>query len=99
MQIQQVYVAEAALSADAAERRAPVRAEHLERLNRLISQEVVQAAGAFDDLSASLLVLHVIDEQAAREIIEDDIYWRTGVWTGVTIRRLNRVVPDATGAA
>jgi uncharacterized protein YciI len=91
-EVQPCFVVEARLVAGAAERRAPYRAEHLERVGRLVEEEVVAFAGAFEDLSASLLVLTVSSEEAARAVVETDVYWRRGVWTGYTVRKLNRVV-------
>ena len=48
--------------------------------------------GAFEDLSASLLVLAVGSEEAAVAIVETDVYWRHKVWTSYRVRKLNRVL-------
>lgn len=92
--IQPVFVVEAAYAPDATQRRDPVRAEHLAGVQRLIDDGRLLLAGAYDDMSASLLILAVDSEQEALRLVHDDVYWHAGVWTDVRIRRLNRVVPD-----
>lgn len=89
---QRCFVVEAALVDDAARRRAPHRTEHLTRISKLEVEGVVVVAGAFDDLSASLLVLRLDSPDAAAAVIETDVYWRNGVWTGYEVRALNRVM-------
>jgi uncharacterized protein len=86
------YVVEATLVEGAAEKRVPYRENHLERISKLAAEGVVGAAGAFDDMSASLLLFAVESEEAAAAIIETDVYFREGIWTGYTIRKMNRVV-------
>jgi uncharacterized protein len=86
------YVVEAAYAPDAADRREPFRAEHLDRVGKLSGEGALLVAGAFADMSASLLVFAVSSEDAVRAIIETDVYWRNGIWTDYTVRRLNRVI-------
>jgi uncharacterized protein len=92
--IQPVFIVEPTYAPDAAERRDPVRADHLAGVQRLSQDGRVLLAGAYEDMSASLLVMAVDSEQEALQIVHDDVYWAAGVWTDVRIRRLNRVVPD-----
>jgi uncharacterized protein len=89
--IEQIWVVEATLAPDAAERRAPVRREHLARIARLRDAGTVVEAGAFADMSASLLLLRVPSEDAALELAQADVYFRAGVWTGFRVRALGRV--------
>ena len=86
------YVAECLYARDAAGKRAPFREAHLTRLAMLSDEGALLLAGAFDDMSASLLVFAVGSEEAAAAIIETDVYWKNKVWTSYKIRRLNRVV-------
>ncbi|MEO7804479.1 MAG: YciI family protein [Actinomycetota bacterium] len=86
-----MYVVEAKYVADAANKRQPFRAEHLERLGKLFAEGALVLAGAFDDLSASLLVLDVESPKAAEAIVKTDVFWNKKVWTGYTIRKLNQV--------
>jgi len=91
-QTEPCFVVEATYAKGAAERRVPFREEHLTRVAMLSDEGAVLLAGAFDDLSASLLVFAVESEQAVAAIVETDVYWRQRVWTSYKIRRLNRVV-------
>lgn len=93
MEIQTCYVVEAAYVEGAADKRGPYREEHLERVGKLIEAGAVLVAGALGDMSASLLVFAVDGEDAVRAVVESDVYWQSGIWTGYTVRRLNRVVP------
>jgi uncharacterized protein len=86
------YVVEAVYAPDAAERREPFRGEHLDRVGKLSKEGALLVAGAFADMSASLLVFAVSNEEAVRAIIETDVYWHNGIWTDYTVRKLNRVV-------
>ena len=91
-EIQTSYVVEAAYAPDAADRRGPFRAEHLDRVGKLSKEGALLIVGAFADMSASLLVFAVSGEDAVRAIVETDVYWHNGIWTGYTVRKLNRVV-------
>lgn len=91
------YVVEAAYAEDAAVGREPFRAEHLDRVGKLSREGALVLAGAFADMSASLLVFAVGSEEAVRAIVETDVYWRNGIWTGYTVRRLNRVAITPSG--
>ena len=60
---------------------------------------IVVAAGAFADVSASVLVVRAADEQAALDIARSDIYMANGVWVEVRARRFGLVVrSDAAGS-
>ena len=48
-------------------------------------------AGGFADMSGSLLLLRAASEEEALTIARDDVYFRSGVWTGVRARSLGRV--------
>jgi uncharacterized protein YciI len=88
------YVVEAKYVEGAAEKRAPYRKEHLERIGKLQREGVVPVAGALADMSASLMVLDVEYEESVKAIVESDVYWRNGIWTYYSMRKLNRVVSD-----
>ncbi len=85
------FVVTASYVEGAAERRAPYRDEHLERVEKLLREGALLLGGAFDDMSASLLVFGVQSEEAVVAVIESDVYWREGIWTDYTIRKLNRI--------
>jgi uncharacterized protein len=85
------YVVEATYVEGAADKRAPFREEHLDRMGKLYREGVVLVGGALADMSASVMVLNVEFEETAKAVVETDTYWRNGIWTGFTIRKLNRV--------
>lgn len=86
------YVAEVQYAPDATQRRVPVREEHLTRIAKLMDEGAIVLAGAYDDMSATLLVFDLENEDAVKAIIESDVYWRSGVWTSYEIRKLNRLI-------
>ena len=92
--IEQIWVVEATYARDAAERRKPVRAEHLARAAALRDAGTIIEVGAFADMSASLFLLRVASEAAALAIVQGDVYFRKGVWTAFRVRALGRVVRE-----
>ena len=92
LEIEPIWVVEATLGPDAAERRAPVRSEHLARIAALRDAGAIVEAGAFADMSASLLLVRVPTQEEALALAQADVYFRSGVWTGLRIRALGRVV-------
>jgi uncharacterized protein len=86
-----VWLVEATYAPDAAETRVPFRAEHVGRLRELKRQGIVVEAGAFTDVSASIILVRAADEQAALELFRDDVYLRNGVWVEVRARPFGRV--------
>lgn len=89
--IESVWAVEADYAPDAAERRPAVRAEHLERIGRLMAAGTVILAGAYADMSGSYVVLRAPDETSALAIVKDDVYVRAGVWTGFRVRAMGIV--------
>lgn len=91
---QPCFVVEATYAPDAAVRRVPLREKHLERMEELADEGAVMLAGAYEDMSSSLLVFTVETEESVRAIIDSDVYMKEGVWTGYSIKVLNRVAFD-----
>ena len=90
--IEPIWLVEATYAPDAAETRVPFRAEHLARLRELKRQTVVVEAGAFADVSASIILVRAADEQSALELCRDDVYLRNGVWVELRARAFGRVI-------
>jgi uncharacterized protein YciI len=86
-----VWFVEATYAPDAAETRGAFRAEHIARLRELKRQGIVVEAGAFVDVSASIILVRAADEQAALELCRDDVYLRNGVWVELRARAFGRV--------
>ena len=89
--IEPVWLVEATYAPDAAETRTPFRAEHIARLRDLKRQGIVVEAGAFADVSATLVLVRADDEQAALDICREDVYLRNGVWVELRARAFGRV--------
>jgi uncharacterized protein len=90
--IEPIWFVEATYAPDAAETRVPFRPQHLARLLELKDAGVVIEAGAFPDVSASILLVRAADEAAALELCRDDVYMRNGVWVELRARPFGRVV-------
>ena len=86
VKLETVWAVEGTYAPDAAERRPQFRYEHLSRLAEMLRAGTLVAAGAYGDMSGSLLLLRVADEAAAREIVESDVYFRGGIWTSYRVR-------------
>jgi uncharacterized protein YciI len=89
--IEPVFLIEATYAPDAAETRVPFRARHAARLLELRDAGVVIEAGAFVDVSATLLLVRAADAEAATEIARQDVYMRNGVWVELRVRPFGRV--------
>jgi uncharacterized protein YciI len=89
--IEPIWLVEATYAPDAAETRVPFRAEHVARLRALKRQGILVEAGAFLDVSATILLLRAADEQAALDLCRDDVYLRNGVWIELRARAFGRV--------
>ena len=90
--IDQVWVIEATYAPDAAETRVPFRAEHLARIARLMDEGVIVMAGAYLDVSTSLVFVNAASEEEALAIARQDPYIREGVWVELRARPFGRVI-------
>jgi uncharacterized protein len=97
--VEQVWVLEATYVPDGAAARAPFRAEHLERIARLKREGTVIEAGAYLDVSSSIILLRADSEDAALAVARQDPYVREGVWVELRVRPFGRVVVEAVDAA
>jgi len=84
--VEPVWLVEATYAPDAAETRKPFRAEHLARIAQLRDAGVIVEAGAFADVSSSVVILRAASEAEALAICRDDVYLRNGVWVEVRAR-------------
>jgi uncharacterized protein YciI len=89
--IEPMWLVEATYAPDAAEARKPFRSEHLARLLELRDAGVIVEAGAFTDVSASVVLLRAASEEEALAICRDDVYLRNGVWVELRARPFGRV--------
>lgn len=90
-EIQTCQLVEAVYVEDAADKRAPFREEHLERMAKLFKEGALITAGAYEDMSATMMLLAVDSAEAAEAVVKTDVYWKNGIWTGYSIKKFNRV--------
>jgi uncharacterized protein YciI len=64
-------------------RRAAHRAAHLERIVGLRAQGAVIGGGPAPDGRTADLFYRAPDEEALTRLVEEDPYWKSGVWTAV----------------
>jgi hypothetical protein len=93
--LEPVFVIEATYAPDAAETRPAHRPTHLRRVAELRDAGVILEAGAFPDLSGSLLLVRAADADAALAIAREDVYLREGIWVEARVRPFVRVVRPA----
>ena len=89
--IEPIWLVEATYAPDGAETRVPFRAEHIARLQELKRQGIVVEAGAFLDVSATIILVRAADEEAALDLFRADVYLRNGVWVELRARAFGRV--------
>jgi len=89
--IELVWLVEATYAPDAAQTRMPFRTEHLAGIEARKEAGIYLEAGAFVDVSASLILVRAIDEGEAIRIVSDDVYLRNGVWVEIRARAFGRV--------
>jgi uncharacterized protein YciI len=90
--IESIWFVEATYAPDAAETRTPFRAEHLAGVAARRAAGTYIEAGAFGDVSASIVLVRADSEEAALAIVRDDVYLRNGVWVELRARPFGRVV-------
>ena len=71
--------------------RIPFRDEHLERLSKLKRDGILISLGPTKCNRFVFGVFQINSEKDLREIVEDDIYWREGIWTDFSIYNWNQV--------
>jgi uncharacterized protein YciI len=89
--LEPIWLVEATYAPDAADTRAPFRAEHLAGVRRRLETGEYVEAGAFTDVSASVILVRAESEEAALALVRDDVYMRNGVWVEVRARAFGRV--------
>ena len=89
--LEPVWFIQATYAPDAAEARVPVRPRHLARIAELKAAGVIVEAGAFMDMSASVLLVRAGTEAEALEVARQDVYMQTGVWVELRAKPFGRV--------
>ena len=91
VEIEDTYLIEAMYTPEAAEKRATVRGPHVRRLMELKAAGTLIEAGAFKDITSSILIVRAADEAEALAIAQADVYVEAGVWGEITARPFGRV--------
>jgi uncharacterized protein YciI len=95
--IEPVWLVQATYAPDAAETRVPFRPRHLARVAELKAAGVIVEAGAFLDMSGSVLLIRAETEAEALEVCRADVYMQNGVWVELRAKPFGRVRTAAEG--
>ena len=71
--------------ADALVKRAPYRDEHLARLQDLKEQGTLVTLGPTEGSTHVFGIFEANDVSVVRKLVEDDIYWKQGIWTSLEV--------------
>ena len=71
--------------ADALEKRAPYRDEHLARLQSLKEQGTLVTLGPTETSTHVFGIFEADSIEVVRRLVEDDIYWKQGIWTALEV--------------
>ena len=71
--------------ADALVKRAPYRDEHLARLQDLKEKGTLVTLGPTEGSSHVFGIFEANDVAVVRKLVEDDIYWKHGIWTSLEV--------------
>ena len=70
---------------DAICRREPFRKEHLDRLRNLKDRNILVTLGPTKCTKYLFGIFNANDEKELKELIEEDIYWKKGIWISFNI--------------
>ncbi len=70
---------------DAIEKRIPFRDEHLTRLSKLKEEGIVITLGPTKCTRYIFGIFNSENVESLRNILEDDVYWKEGIWTNLEI--------------
>ncbi len=71
--------------ADALDKRKPFRQEHLSRLSTLKEKGVLITLGPTKCNQFVFGIFKADNSEIVRNILEDDIYWKEGIWTKINV--------------
>lgn len=89
--VQPVWLVEATYERDGAESRKPFRAEHIATAGARLASGQYAMVGAYEDVSASIVIVRAETETEALAIVGDDVYLRNGVWVELRASRFGIV--------
>ena len=65
---------------DAVNKREPFREEHLKRLKHLKDRNILITLGPTKCTKYLFGIFNTFDENQLKDLIEEDIYWKKGIW-------------------
>jgi uncharacterized protein len=76
---------------NALEKRTPYREAHLQGLSAQKAQGILTALGPTTDNTKVLGTYEADSEETVRQLVENDPYWKNGIWTEYSIYEWNQV--------
>ena len=70
---------------DAIIKRAPFREQHFNRLKNLKDRDILVTLGPTKCTKYLFGIFNANDENQLRDLIEEDIYWKKGIWINYEI--------------
>ncbi|MAR51915.1 MAG: hypothetical protein CMK50_02010 [Propionibacteriaceae bacterium] len=70
---------------NALQKREPYRDEHLARLGALKDQGTLITLGPTEGSTHVFAILESDSEASVRALLEQDVYWREGIWTQLNL--------------
>ncbi|MGC9505933.1 YciI family protein [Baaleninema sp.] len=80
------YVMWGSYCEDALERRKPYRQAHLDGLSRQKESGVLVTLGPTKDNTMVFGIYDADDEATVRQLVENDPYWKNGIWTEYQVK-------------
>lgn len=71
---------------NALEKRTPYRQEHLDGLGKQKEQGILMTLGPTKDNTKVFGIYEAENEETVRELIENDPYWKNGIWTDYEVK-------------
>lgn len=70
---------------NALEKRIPFRKEHLSRLSTLKQEGILITLGPTKCSSYVFGIFEAVSLEKVRELLEEDVYWKEGIWTALEV--------------
>lgn len=75
------------------EMRSPYRQEHLEGIKAQHEKGVLLTLGPTKDTTKVFGIYEAEDEGTVRQLVEEDPYWKNGIWTEYEVKEWVQVFP------
>ncbi|MDH6061705.1 YciI family protein [Chrysosporum bergii ANA360D] len=68
------------------EKRAPFRQDHLDGLAKQKESGILITIGPTKDITKVFAIYEAEDEATVRQVVENDPYWKNGIWTEYSVK-------------